>query len=120
MSVQPIRISEFRSAHGLSNRAFSRMREKAQIRHPGVQLTELHHRRVHNNNVILRPDLFEDFLPLEDLSDGDRPTAEEVNLNDLYARISKLEADALSQKKSRNRPVTKRRSELSRVFESEV
>jgi len=120
MSIHTIKISEFKAIHGLSGRAFSRLRERAQGEYPGEKLTELHYQRIHNNNVVLRPDLLEAFLPPNELVNGDRTTAEDVNFSDLYARISKLEADALSQKKiTRKRPVARRRSELSRVFEGE-
>jgi len=123
MAIQPIKISDFRAIHRLSIRTFSRMREKVQLKYPGVQITELYHLRIYNNNVVLRPDLFEEFLPLGNLSDGAIATpapAEATDFGDLYNRIARLEAEVLSQREALKKPVANLQRELSGAFEGKV
>ena len=93
--INPIKISDFRETHGLSNRGFAKLRDRAQLTY-SMKLTELHYQGFHNNNVILRPDLLEEFLPggsmeAEKLEEG-------MNVRDLYERIARLEAIIFHQK----------------------
>ena len=94
--INPIKISEFRETHGLSNRGFAKLRDRAQMTY-STKLTELHYQGIHNNNVILRPDLLEAFLPggsmeVDKLEDG-------MNVRDLYERLARLEALLLPHQK---------------------
>jgi len=111
--TEQITISEFRARHNLSSLKFSRLRIKAERLNPGVKIASYYHEERHNHNILLRADLLEALLPPL------KRTEAEVNLNDLYARISRLEAEA-SMPKSRKRPIAKQKSELSRAFEGEV
>jgi len=88
MKNQPITISDFRALHNLSTGRFARLRAKAEKLNPGVKMTSSHHKGIHNYNVLTRPDILEALLPpLKDVKDR-------VSLNDLYAKIARLEADA--------------------------
>jgi len=111
---EQIVISEFRALHSISDVKFARLRVKAEKLNPGIQITSYHHEGRHNYNILIRPDLIEAILP------PPKFVKEQVDLNDLYARIASLEAEMSSQKKARQRPVAKRRSELSRALGSEV
>jgi len=111
---EQIVISEFRKIHNISDVKFARLRAKAEKLNPGVVITRYHYEGRHNHNVLIRPDLIEAILP------PPKYVKEQVNLNDLYARIASLEAEMSTQKKARKRPVAKRRSELSRALGSEV
>ena len=82
-----ITISEFRKQHNLSNLKFARLRAKAERLNPGVKMTSYHHDKRHNYNVVLRVDLLEALLPLKCVAD-------KVVLENLYARIARLEAKA--------------------------
>ena len=122
MDIRPIKISDFRAIHRLSIRTFSRMREKVQRKFPDVQVTELHYRRIHNNNVVLRPDLFKEFLPFGDLTEdaiaAPIAAADAIGSGDLYARIARLEAEVLSQREALKKPVANLQRELACALEA--
>jgi len=110
MAIQPIKISDFRAIHGLSNRTFSRMRKMVQLKHPDVQVTEMYYLRIYNNNVVHRPDLFEEFLPL--VSPRKKPPSSKLDVQNLYFRIEELEKEAARQKEE----LTARATEQSEIL----
>jgi len=101
MAIQPIKISEFRSIHKLSERAFSQVRRFAQESFPLVKLTELHHEQRHNHNVVLRPDILQEFLPgmvARKKPPSSKPPSKKLDIQNLYFRIEELEKEAARQK----------------------